>query len=94
MIGRAPVRSAPVVFGPAVANAATLLPLPPFGTVRIDLLQGTFLWPLVDTTGQSTITWTIPNQPALLGTELHYQAIVFDPLRAPFLTNTIRDVIQ
>ncbi len=91
---RAPVRPSPVLFGPAVANAGTRLPLPPYGTLRIDLTQGTFLWPLLTTTGLGTITWTIPNQLALLGTELHYQSVVFDPLRAPFLTNTLRDVIQ
>lgn len=90
----APVRSTPVVFGPAGANAGAFLPLPPYGNLRLDLTQGAFMWALPTTTGLHTHVWSIPNLPLLLGIELHYQAVVFDPLRAPFLTNAVRDVIQ
>ncbi len=84
---------APVLFGPAIAAGGAQLPLPPFGTLRLDgtavLLSG-----LLTTANPALLTFTIPNQAALVGFELHHQAIVFEPNRAPFLTNAVRDVVQ
>ena len=91
----APVRTTPVVWGPAVANGDARLPLPGFeGVLRLDPVGAVPLWTLSSTTGLATVTWTIPNQPVLVGTELHYQAAVIDPLRPWFLGNAVRDVVQ
>jgi len=90
-----PVRTTPVLWGTAVANGPGLLQLPGLaGVLRLDPNSAVPLWPMLLTTGLDTITWTIPNQPALVGTELHYQAAVLDPLRPAFLGNAVRDVIQ
>ena len=89
------MRTTPVLLAPGVATGGALLTLPGFaGTFRLDPVTAVPLWVLFSTTGLDTITWTIPNVPALVGTELHYQAAVLDPLRPAFLGNAIRDVIQ
>ncbi|MBL9079883.1 MAG: VCBS repeat-containing protein [Planctomycetes bacterium] len=91
----APVRPSPVFWGPGVANQGGLQPLPGFqGMLRLDPVGAVPLWTLVSTTGLETITWTIPNLAALIGTELHYQAVVVDPLLPACLSNAVRDVIQ
>ena len=46
------------------------------------------------TTGPLTLSWTLPTAPGLAGIELHYQALVVDPIEGPVLTNVIRDVVQ
>ncbi|MBL8751451.1 MAG: VCBS repeat-containing protein [Planctomycetes bacterium] len=92
-----PVRTTPVLWAPGVANGAAPAPfaLPGLdGRLHLDPVSAIPLWPIFSTTGLDTITWTIPNLPALIGTELHYQAAVLDPLRPAFLTNATRDVIQ
>ncbi len=84
----------PTLFGPAVASGGAQVPVPPFGTLRLD---GTaiLLGALVTTSATpAVVTFTIPNQPALVGFELHHQGVVFEPTRAPFLTNAVRDVVQ
>lgn len=92
---RAPVRATPVVWGPGVANSGGLLPLAGFeGVLRLDPVGAVPLWTLFSTTGLDTITWTIPNQPVLVGVELHYQAAVVDPLRPWLFSNAVRHVIQ
>jgi hypothetical protein len=42
----------------------------------------------------TSVTWPLPNLPALVGTPLYYQAIVDDPLVGFVTTNTFRDVVQ
>lgn len=91
----APVRPSPVVWAPGFANAPGLATLPGFvGALRLDPVSAAPLFLVFSTTGHDTLAWTIPNQPLLLGTELHFQAAVLDPLRPPLLSNALRDVIQ
>jgi len=39
-------------------------------------------------------SWTIPNWSALVGVELHYQALVIDPITGPHLTNAWHTAVQ
>lgn len=80
--------------GAFVALGYGTLPAGPFGTMRLD--PATLVTLAVQNVAASplTISWTLPNVPALAGTALHYQAFVIDPTDGPVLTNTIRDVVQ
>jgi hypothetical protein len=66
----------------------------PFGTMRLDPASLVTLAIQNVSTNPMTLSWTIPNVPALAGTALHYQGFVIDPLDGPALTNTIRDTVQ
>lgn len=81
------------VFGLGVSFAGSNTPLAPFGTLRIDLNQGLLLGAVVATSSPTTLSWTIPNVPGLVGTEIHYQSIVAAPNRPLFLSNAVRDVV-
>lgn len=75
-------------FGPGATS------LGPWGSLRLDpasvqIVNVQFLVP-----GPSTVTWALPNQASLVGTALHYQAILDDPLVGLVSTNTFRDVVQ
>ncbi|MFK7739513.1 MAG: FG-GAP repeat domain-containing protein [Planctomycetota bacterium] len=63
------------------------------GTIRIDPLSAVIVGSSIGTS-QLTVTWSLPNAPALVGTALHYQGVVADPLVGLLTTNTFRDVIQ
>lgn len=90
-----PSRTTPVFVIPAVATGNSLSTVPGlYGALRLDPISAIPLWVIPSSTGTDTITWTIPAVPGLVGTELHYQAAVLDPLRQPFLGNWVRDVIQ
>lgn len=86
--------AAPVLFGLGVSFAGTAIPLPPLGTLRLDLTQGQLLGGVLATATPTPVTWTIPNNPVFIGFQLHYQAIVFAPGRPPFLSNSLRDFVQ
>lgn len=66
----------------------------PFGVLRLDPATALVLGAAIVTTGPLTLTWTLPNVPALAGTALHYQGLVIDSIEGPAVTNAIRDVVQ
>ncbi|MCB9886691.1 MAG: VCBS repeat-containing protein [Planctomycetes bacterium] len=73
---------------------ASLMPAGPLGILRLDPV-------LLDTITVESVTasplrrsWTIPNWSALVGVELHYQALVIDPITGPHLTNAWHTAVQ
>jgi hypothetical protein len=75
-------------FGPGVT------PLGPFGTLRLDPASALLVHVHWLQAVPTSATWTIPNVASLVGTSLHYQAIVDDALAGFVTTNTFRDVVQ
>ncbi|MFN3242214.1 MAG: FG-GAP-like repeat-containing protein [Planctomycetota bacterium] len=72
---------------------AGVLPLGPIGTLRLDPASALVVGAQ---TGASplTVTWALPNVPALVGTPLNYQGVVFDPLVGVTITNTFGESVQ
>ena len=68
--------------------------LGPWGTLRLDPASVGIVGVQFLTTPPTTLIWTLPNLPSLVGTPLHYQAILDDPLVGLVTTNTFRDVVQ
>jgi hypothetical protein len=79
------------VFG---AFGAGVIPLGPFGTLRLDPATALIVHVHVLQAAPTSATWVIPNVASLVGTSLHYQAIVDDALVGFVTTNTFRDVVQ
>jgi hypothetical protein len=75
-------------FGPGLTSAG------PFGTLRLDPATVLIVHVQLPQPTPTSMTWPLPNLPALVGTPLHYQAIVDDPLVGFVTTNTFRDVVQ
>lgn len=82
------------LFGPAVAAAGADVALPPFGRLLLDPNQMLVLPSLAVSGSAGSFGFTVPNNPVLVGFELHYQAVVLAPGRPLFLSNAIRDVVQ
>jgi hypothetical protein len=70
------------------------VPFGPYGTFLLDPATMVTVDLAVVVSSPHVRTWTLPNVPALVGTALHYQAIVDDGLRGPVIGNTFRDVVQ
>ncbi len=86
--------SAPTYYGHAVAGGSVAIPLPPFGTLRLDPASLVLLDVMVASGTPGSITVQVPNVATLVGQELHHQAIALAPGRPLFLTNAVRDVVQ
>ena len=82
------------VVGACGALGAGTIAAGPFGVLRLDPASAMALATAQVTTGPLTLTWALPNLPALAGIPLHYQACVIDPVEGPVVTNVIRDVVQ
>ncbi len=82
------------VVGACAALAAGQLSAGPFGVLRLDPATAAPLAVATIATGPLVLSWTLPNLPALAGLELHYQALVVDPINGPVLSNDIVDVVQ
>jgi hypothetical protein len=74
-----------------------VVPIPGIGgAIELPLIFLTFGAELIDSTGVSSTTYSIPNNPSLIGVELQFQTIIIDslaPLEASF-TNTVALEIQ
>jgi len=58
------------------------LPIPPFGTLRLDPSQTHQVFAsLLDAQGRASITYAVPSSPALVGATVYWQAIVASPAR-------------
>ena len=75
------------------ARGAGVLPFP-FGVLRLDPGSFQSLAVLPMASSSISLSWMVPNLPALVGTAVHFQAIVDDPLTGPAATNTFRDAVQ
>ena len=75
-------------FGPGLTSVG------PFGTLRLDPATVLIVHVQLPQPTPTSVTWPLPNLPALVGTTLHYQAIVDDPLVGFVTTNTFRDIVQ
>lgn len=88
----------PVGFSGAVAVFASLgagsVPLAPFGSLRLDPGSMVTLTVRSNVPQQIALPLQIPNNAALVGTALYYQAVVEDPVLGMALTNTFREVLQ
>ena len=72
--------------GTTPLGSSIVLDLDPASTLLVGLQFGT--------APPTTLTWSIPNVPALAGTPLNYQAIATDPHAGLVVTNTFGDVVQ
>ena len=83
-----------IVVGSMLIGAA--VPLPGLGTLRLDpanaIFDGVYVVP--PSTGRVSLTYPVPNDPALRGGEIHSQGLVFESPVDLFLTGAARDVIQ
>ncbi|MCB9877857.1 MAG: hypothetical protein H6835_09675 [Planctomycetes bacterium] len=82
------------LIGACGALGTGILAAGPFGVLGLDPATAASLAVALVGNGPLTLTWTIPNLPALAGLELDYQALVVDPLDGPVVSNRIRDVVQ
>ena len=76
------------------ALGSSALPLPGYGTLRLDPASMTLLGAAASTSPAHTVQLAVPNVPALAGTSLHLQGAVLDPLIGVRLTNAIVDTVQ
>lgn len=85
-----------VVFLAAATQLVPGLPTP-FGPLEIDLAFGGGVGIAVAGTGHdpiATISWTVPNQPILVGLPIHAQALAWPPALPPRLTNAVSVFVQ
>lgn len=75
------------------ASGAGVLPIGPFGTLQLDPATALVVGAQTSVTPLS-VTWALPNVPALVGTPLNYQGVVFDPLQGIVVTNTFGELVQ
>ena len=71
------------------------MPLPPFGTIGIDLSRAAGLPPffIPQPTGVGSVSFTVPNQPRLIGVPVYAQALLL-PFGGPWrLTNVTANQI-
>ena len=81
---------------PYVSQAPASIALEPFGTIGIDLTQAVALPPtlIMQPSGVASITIAIPNNPALVGQDLHAQALLVPYPLPPRLTNVTLGTVQ
>jgi hypothetical protein len=74
---------------PGRLDVLSVGPIPPFGTVMIDLATAVPL-PLgfLDVTGRATIVGLCPNVPALVGASLWWQAVMYSENRVTGIEET------
>ena len=82
------------VVGACGALGAGTIPVGPFGVLRLDPATALPLAAGIVSGGPLTLTWTLPNLPALAGLTPHYQSCTLDPVTGPVVGNRIRDVVQ
>jgi hypothetical protein len=85
------VPSLAAVFGAFGAGSTSL---GSFGALRLDPASALIVGVQFLSLPPTTLSWAVPSNPAAIGTALHYQAVVDDPLRGLVVTNTFRDVVQ
>lgn len=79
---------------PLLSGGTANIPLPPFGTIGIDITQMIALPPIAvpQPAGVGSLTITVPNLPSLAGLTFYTQALLNQqPVQARF-TNVVRDV--
>lgn len=75
------------------ATGPGIVPVPGFGLLRLDPLSAQVCgFGTVNST--LSLTWNVPNLPALAGAEVHFQSCVIDPIEGNVIANVIRDVVQ
>lgn len=79
-----------VLFG---ALGGGSVPLPPYGTFRIDPASALILRVQLLMPPPLLTTLSVPNVPALTGTALHFQAVADDQVLGIVLTNSFRDLV-
>lgn len=84
-------RNSSLVYG---ALGAGSIAASPFGTLR--RYQATLQTLALQNVASSplTLAWTLPTGPQFLGLQLHYQALIVDPLEGPRLGNAIGDAVR
>lgn len=90
-----PLRQSDVAL-PWLATAAARVPVPGLGVLGIDLAQAVALPPLPipQPLGRASLVLPIPNQPALVGLELHTQAVLLQLPLQVVLTNATSASIE
>mgnify|MGYP001243301510 CR=1 FL=1 len=83
----------PFVVAMAALQGITV-PVPPYGMLRLDQATTVTLGVRRPQFSPTRFAWQIPNQTALLGLELHYQALIDDLQAPPRLSNGLLDVVQ
>ena len=78
----------------AGALGAGVLPVAGLGWLRLDPAALVTLGSGVASTPATTLSWSVPANPALAGISVHQQALLVDPISGPRLGNAIVDVVQ
>ena len=78
----------------ALSPAPAVMSIGSLGTLFVDPV-GMVLTPLgvIPTEGMLDVAFTIPNDPALNGTDIHMQDLILPPGAAPYVTNSISPII-
>jgi hypothetical protein len=66
------------------AGPQVCVPLPPFGTLAVSPILANFMMPPFNTSNNSQLCITVPNNPGLCGGRLYMQAWFADPAAAGF----------
>ena len=74
--------------------AERITPLPPLGTLRLNPAMLTILGMQTVTAGPMQLSLPLPNNPALVAVQLHFQALLLDPRNGLQLSNAIKDIVQ
>ncbi len=78
-----------------LALAGRFQPMPPFGTLQLDLGTLAVLGPItLDASGHAGLTLPVPRRNTLIGIDLHLQALTIGQNGAPRLTNAIHHRIH
>jgi hypothetical protein len=89
------VRAGPPSVVVALASwGGAAVPVGPLGTLRLDTAQMLTLTVQPVAASPLTLSWPIPNWPALAGVSVHYQALIVDPSGGMHFSNGLHDVVQ
>ncbi|MEZ5965473.1 MAG: VCBS repeat-containing protein [Planctomycetota bacterium] len=80
---------------PLAASRRARVALPPFGELGLDPLQMVMLEPIYvpPLQGTATLSLTVPDNPALVGVTLYWQAVLLHPLQPARFANVVADAI-
>ncbi|MEZ5966392.1 MAG: VCBS repeat-containing protein [Planctomycetota bacterium] len=81
---------------PLLAPRRARVPVPPFGELGLDPMQLVMLEPIYvpPLPGTATLSLAVPDNPALVGMTLYWQALLLHPLHPARFTNVIADAIR
>jgi len=89
-----PTPGVPAVVVALASLAGAVTPAGQLGTLRLDQSLMTTLIVETVTNGPLQLSWALPTNPAFLGVQLHYQALMVDVVIGVHFTNAIRELVR